>query len=52
MHVTNTGSKSIKIGSHFNFIEANKMLEFDRSAAFGMRLVNELIFKLLIKSWN
>lgn len=29
-----------QIGSHFNFIEANKFLQFDRSLAYGMRLVN------------
>jgi len=39
VRVTNTGSRTVKVGSHFNFIEANKMLEFDRAATFGMRLV-------------
>lgn len=38
IHVTNKSSGPIRISSHFNFIEANKMLEFDRSMAFGMRL--------------
>lgn len=36
--VENTSSKLIKVGSHFNFIDANKMLVFDRAATFGMRL--------------
>ena len=39
--VANLGNQSIKIGSHFNFIEANKSLQFDRSASFGMRLVKK-----------
>ena len=34
----NTGDRPIQIGSHFHFFEVNKALEFDRSAAFGMRL--------------
>lgn len=38
LSVTNTGTQRIKIGSHFNFIEANKALQFDRAQAFGMRL--------------
>ena len=38
LSVTNSGTQPIKIGSHFNFIEANKSLQFDRSQAFGMRL--------------
>ena len=35
---TNTGDRPIQIGSHFHFFEVNKMLEFDRELAFGMRL--------------
>lgn len=38
--VTNLSNEPISIGSHFNFIEANRMLKFDRSLAFGMRLVS------------
>ena len=38
--VTNLSAQPIKVGSHYNFIEANKMLQFDRSSAFGMRLVS------------
>jgi len=33
-----TGDRPIQIGSHFHFFEVNKAMEFDRSAAFGMRL--------------
>src|SRR6266568_1780778 len=34
----NTGDRPIQIGSHFHFFEINKAMEFDRAAAFGMRL--------------
>ena len=34
----NTGDRPIQIGSHYHFFEANKALEFDRAAAFGMHL--------------
>jgi urease subunit gamma/beta len=34
----NTGDRPIQIGSHFHFFEVNKTLEFDRAAAFNMRL--------------
>jgi len=34
----NTGDRPIQIGSHFHFFEVNKALEFDRDAAFNMRL--------------
>lgn len=27
------------MGSHYHFIEANKYLQFDRAASYGMRLV-------------
>jgi urease subunit beta len=36
--VANTGDRPIQVGSHFHFFEANAALEFDREAAFGMRL--------------
>lgn len=36
--VSNTGARPIQIGSHYHFFEANRMLEFDRAAAFGMHL--------------
>src|SRR6202451_825188 len=34
----NAGDRPIQIGSHFHFFEVNKAMEFDRAAAFGMRL--------------
>ena len=36
--VANTADRAIQVGSHFHFFEVNKALEFDRVAAFGMRL--------------
>lgn len=36
--VTNTGDRPIQVGSHYHFFEVNKMMEFDREAAFGKRL--------------
>lgn len=36
--VANTADRPIQVGSHFHFFEVNKALEFDREAAFGMRL--------------
>ncbi|MDP4146226.1 MAG: urease subunit beta [Bacillota bacterium] len=36
--VSNLGDRPIQIGSHFHFFEVNKFLEFNREAAFGMRL--------------
>ena len=36
--VANTGDRPIQVGSHFHFFEANRALEFDRPAAFGMHL--------------
>jgi urease subunit beta len=38
VQVRNTGDRPIQVGSHFHFFEANRALEFDRVAAFGMRL--------------
>jgi len=38
MTAVNTGDRPIQIGSHFHFFEVNKALEFDRAAAFNMRL--------------
>jgi urease subunit gamma/beta len=38
LSVTNTGSVPVSITSHFHFFEVNARLEFDRSAAYGMRL--------------
>ncbi|MDO4944322.1 MAG: urease subunit gamma [Ruminococcus sp.] len=36
--VSNTGDRPIQAGSHFHFFELNKALDFDRKAAYGMRL--------------
>lgn len=38
LNVTNTADRPVQIGSHYHFFEINKQLEFDRNAAFGMRL--------------
>jgi urease beta subunit len=36
--VKNTGDRPVQIGSHFHFFEVNRALDFDRPAAYGMRL--------------
>jgi urease beta subunit len=36
--VKNTGDRPIQVGSHFHFFETNRFLQFDREAAYGMRL--------------
>ena len=36
--VANTGDRPVQVGSHYHFAEANPALEFDRTAARGMRL--------------
>ncbi|MDD7969866.1 urease subunit beta [Roseinatronobacter alkalisoli] len=36
--VANTGDRPIQVGSHFHFAEANAGLDFDRTAARGLRL--------------
>lgn len=38
LKVHNTGDRPIQVGSHFHFFEVNRALEFDREAAYGMRL--------------
>lgn len=38
LKVRNTGDRPIQVGSHFHFFEVNRVLEFDRAAAYGMRL--------------
>jgi len=38
VRVKNTGDRPIQVGSHFHFFETNRALEFDRAAAYGMRL--------------
>jgi urease subunit beta len=36
--VANTGDRPVQVGSHYHFAETNPGLDFDRSAARGMRL--------------
>ena len=36
--VRNTGDRPVQVGSHYHFFEVNRALEFDRAAAYGMRL--------------
>jgi len=36
--VSNKGDRSIQVGSHYHFFEVNGALDFDRAAAYGMRL--------------
>jgi len=36
--VANTGDRPVQVGSHYHFAEANPGLDFDRTAARGMRL--------------
>ena len=36
--VVNTGDRPVQVGSHVHFPQANHALQFDRSAAHGLRL--------------
>lgn len=36
--VRNTGDRPVQVGSHYHFFEANRVLDFDREQAYGMRL--------------
>ena len=36
--VRHTGDRPIQVGSHYHFYEVNAALDFDRQAAYGMRL--------------
>lgn len=36
--VRHTGDRPIQVGSHYHFYEVNSALDFDRQAAYGMRL--------------
>ena len=38
LKVRNSGDRPVQVGSHFHFFEVNRALEFDRAAAFGLRL--------------
>ena len=35
--VKNAGDRPVQVGSHFHFFETNASLQFDRTAAYGMR---------------
>ncbi len=36
--VANVGDRPIQVGSHFHFYEVSNALQFDREAAYGIRL--------------
>ncbi len=36
--VKHTGDRPVQVGSHYHFFEVNQALQFDRPAAYGMRL--------------
>ncbi len=36
--VANTGDRPVQVGSHYHFAETNPALDFDRTAARGLRL--------------
>nr|WP_203599985.1 urease subunit beta [Streptomyces sp. SID10853] len=36
--VVNTADRPVSVGSHYHFAEVNPALEFDRKAAWGMRM--------------
>ncbi len=38
LEVANRGDRPIQVGSHYHFVETNRALDFDRRAAYGMRL--------------
>lgn len=38
LEAVNTGDRPVQVGSHYHFFEVNKALDFDRVAAYGMRL--------------
>ncbi|MBU2993034.1 urease subunit beta [Octadecabacter sp. 1_MG-2023] len=38
LQVANTGDRPVQVGSHYHFAETNPALDFDRTAARGMRL--------------
>ena len=38
LQVANRGDRPIQVGSHYHFVETNRALDFDRQAAYGMRL--------------
>ncbi len=38
IQVSNRGDRPIQVGSHYHFVEVNRALDFDRRAAYGLRL--------------
>jgi urease beta subunit len=38
VEVSNRGDRPVQVGSHCHFFEINRWLDFDRAAAYGMRL--------------
>ncbi len=38
LRVVNTGDRPVQVGSHYHFFEANRALDFDREASYGMHL--------------
>jgi urease subunit beta len=36
--VRNRGDRPVQVGSHYHFYEVNAALDFERAAAYGMRL--------------
>ena len=38
LDVTNLGDRPVQVGSHYHFVETNRMLRFNRALAYGMRL--------------
>ena len=36
--ISNRGDRPVQVGSHCHFFEVNRWLDFDRPAAYGMRL--------------
>jgi urease subunit gamma/beta len=38
LSVTNLGDRPVQVGSHYHFIETNRLLRFDRAKSYGMRL--------------
>lgn len=38
LHVTNTGDRPVQVGSHYHFVETNRLLDFDRLRSVGYRL--------------
>lgn len=36
--VKHTGDRPVQVGSHYHFYEVNQALQFEREAAYGMRL--------------